>query len=581
MSDITDVLQQRRAAKLAAAQKPQLTPEEARQFGIEDAPTPDPAPPKEQPQEPRAKRESYLPNVMRPLPQSMDAEKGVLGSILLVPKKMYEVEATIGASHFHQPSHATIFQALKELHGDNEPIDLISLTNYLEGQNKLDDVGGPAAVTELFTFVPTASNLSYYLGILCEKYKARQALLLFTQAAAAASEPGGADMIDSLLQSTSDRLRTIQDIGQANAGIEVHSFDSLANFDTKEDSDSVLGYRYLCRGGSCLIVGQSGIGKSSIATQKAIRWAQGQDIFGLGPTRGRKLKSLFIQAENDAGDLAEMIQGVLRSYPLPPGVSREAFIAEMRDHLVFARDTIHTGADFARCAARLINKHKPDLVWVDPLLSYAGDDISSQKVASHFLRNTLNPIAFDTGIIWMLLHHTGKPSTDPKAKAHWTDHDFSYAAFGSSELVNWARAVMVLRSIGEGRFELRFSKRGKRTGVKEYQDPDHVHTQPAPFTDVVYIQHAKDAIYWEQIEKPAKEELNSSKKGFVEKVPDSEIDERLAELDNVGRNQKQMFECIRGNLTKTISYQTFSRLFKAKLTGKYENKNGLYYRVIP
>ena len=152
--------------------------------------------------------------------------------------------------------------------------------------------------------------------------------------------------------------------------------------------------------------------------------------------------------------MAEMMQGVLRACPVPEGMTREDMIADLEQFLIFKRDTIHTGADFARCASRLIEKHQPDLVWVDPLLSYVGDDISQQRVASTFLRNTLNPIAMNTGIVWMLLHHTGKPSTDPRARAHWTDHDFSYAAFGSSELVNWARAVNVLEELWQRRLRI-------------------------------------------------------------------------------------------------------------------------------
>ena len=67
--------------------------------------------------------------------------------------------------------------------------------------------------------------------------------------------------------------------------IETHTFSSLAGIDTKNDPNSVLGYRWLCRGGSCLIVGQSGLGKSSIGMQAGILWGQGKDLWGVGPRR--------------------------------------------------------------------------------------------------------------------------------------------------------------------------------------------------------------------------------------------------------------------------------------------------------
>ena len=223
--------------------------------------------------------------------------------------------------------------------------------------------------------------------------------------------------------------------------LKVTPFEELEALDTKNDPNSVLGYRWLCRGGSCLLVGQSGLGKSSFGTQAGIMWAQGLDLWGISPSqRGRRLKSLYIQAENDAGDMAEMMQGVLRACPIPEGVSRKDFVADIGKYVVFKRDAIHTGIEFARNATRLIEKEQPDLVWVDPLFSYVGDDISQQRVASQFLRNTLNPIAMNTGIVWMLLHHTGKPSTDPRARAHWTEHDFSLCSV-------W---ILRARQLGQG-----------------------------------------------------------------------------------------------------------------------------------
>ena len=81
---------------------------------------------------------------------------------------------------------------------------------------------------------------------------------------------------------------------------------ALDKFDTTHDPDNVLGNRWLCKGGSCLIVGQSGIGKSSFAMQMAINWALGKATFGIAPER--PLKSLIVQAENDRGDIAEMLK---------------------------------------------------------------------------------------------------------------------------------------------------------------------------------------------------------------------------------------------------------------------------------
>jgi len=72
----------------------------------------------------------------------------------------------------------------------------------------------------------------------------------------------------------------------------------------KDTSDTLLGNRYLCRGGGLLLVGPSGIGKSALSMQSMILWALGLPCFDIKPAK--PLKSLLIQAENDDGDLAEM-----------------------------------------------------------------------------------------------------------------------------------------------------------------------------------------------------------------------------------------------------------------------------------
>jgi replicative DNA helicase len=137
---------------------------------------------------PARRPESYLPEALRALPQSLDAEKGVLGSILLSPTTVLDecIKRQVGPKYFHLPAHALIFSALVEMQEKRKPIDLISLTQFLEDTKRLEYAGGAVAVTELFTFVPTATNASYYLEIVREKYLLRQIIATCTEYAARA-----------------------------------------------------------------------------------------------------------------------------------------------------------------------------------------------------------------------------------------------------------------------------------------------------------------------------------------------------------------------------------------------------------
>ena len=166
----------------------------------------------------------------------------------------------------------------------------------------------------------------------------------------------------------------------------------------------------------------------------------------------------------------------------------------LKKHIVIVTEPVSTGEEFTEAVRHLIGAHKPDLVWLDPLLSFIGDDISKQDVCSYFLRNLLNPIAFEAGVTWMMMHHTAKPAADPKSKSHWVTTDQSYAGTGSAELTNWARAVCLLSTTkDEGRFRLILAKRGSRAGATSLEGGR---------TNVVHLKHSDDGILWEQTPVP-------------------------------------------------------------------------------
>lgn len=134
---------------------------------------------------------SYLPDVHRALPQSLDAEKGLLGSVLLSSTVLDDSIAQIDAGHFHLPAHQKIFELLVEMRNTGRPIDLISVTQLLEDRKLLDEVGGASVVTDLLTFVPTAANADYYREILREKYLLRKVITVCTEYASRSYEEQG------------------------------------------------------------------------------------------------------------------------------------------------------------------------------------------------------------------------------------------------------------------------------------------------------------------------------------------------------------------------------------------------------
>lgn len=228
-----------------------------------------------------------------------------------------------------------------------------------------------------------------------------------------------------------------------------------------DDPNELLRQRYLCRGGGLLLVGPTGIGKSSLAMQAMVLWAIGRAMFGIQPVK--PLKSLLIQAENDEGDLAEMRDGVIAGLHLTESERGMAM-----ENVIVAREDERTGMAFFFGAVRpLLEAHRPDLLWIDPALAYLGGEVGSQKDVGGFLRNMLNPLLREFNCAAVVVHHTNKPPSG-KEKPEWSAGDFAYLGGGSAEWANWARAVLGLRSLGSHSvFELRAGKRGARLGWKE------------------------------------------------------------------------------------------------------------------
>jgi len=247
------------------------------------------------------------------------------------------------------------------------------------------------------------------------------------------------------------------------------------------DPGELLKHRYLCRGSGLLLVGQTGLGKSSLAMQLAIKWALGQSVFGLEPAR--PIKSLIIQAENDDGDLAEMKDGVFNGLNLS---EEEQDLASQNVYVTLENQ--RTGsALFSEVVGPLLKEIKPDLLWLDPALSYLGGDMNNQKDVGPFLRNQLGPVLLEHNCGAVVIHHTNKISNSPDKPIT----DPAYLGAGSAEWANWSRAVLALRKTDVANlYELVCGKRGEKLKWRA--------ADGEALTFTKYIGHCKrpDTICW-------------------------------------------------------------------------------------
>ncbi len=257
---------------------------------------------------------------------------------------------------------------------------------------------------------------------------------------------------------------------------------SLLKCDTLDDRNSLLGRRLLCRGSGGLIVGATGTGKSVLALQLAVRLAIGKDFFGIRNTHSGPLKVLLVQAENDAVEVAEVLQSLTagwdKNYPED--------LKTLKDHLMVQHVWEKWGFEFVDWLRIYADKNNIDLVIIDPLLAYIGGNVSENDTIATFLRGNINGMLKKKGGInkkkfaLLFVHHTLKPDQGKTGTKTTTQQ--TYDVLGGSELSNWARCIIRLDTRdgktvkdskgtitevrGKGLYVLSVPKRGQRSGLR-------------------------------------------------------------------------------------------------------------------
>jgi replicative DNA helicase len=116
-------------------------------------------------------------------PQNLEAEQGVLGSMLLDRDAIARVVEGIRPEDFYRDAHRVVYAAMLELFEKGEPVDLITVTNRLSDMGKLEDIGGATYLASLPNAVPTAANVDFYASIVLEKSILRALISAGTQIA--------------------------------------------------------------------------------------------------------------------------------------------------------------------------------------------------------------------------------------------------------------------------------------------------------------------------------------------------------------------------------------------------------------
>ena len=285
-------------------------------------------------------------------------------------------------------------------------------------------------------------------------------LLRFGREAGVAMPWAGQRRADDAQQ---ERAATLNDMLANHKLIDAAKADKLAvrglmEFaDLPSDPDAVLlGDRWLLRKSAACVFAPAGVGKSTFIAQASVLWSLGQSAFGI--QAARPLRVLIFQAEDDDLDIREVAAGVKTLCQLSPEQCRQ-----VNDRVKVVRTRKSGLSFFQDDVLPAIVAFRPDLLVINPVMAYTDCDMLKQDEAASFFRRMVGEILESFNLAAILVHHTPKPTNTDLSKLN--RYQEQYLAFGSSDLINWVRASLMIWPTGvEGLFEFRAAKRGEKIG---------------------------------------------------------------------------------------------------------------------
>lgn len=335
-------------------------------------------------------------------PHSVEAEQGILGSILMDCQQtgafavLAEVAARINEHYFYVPAHGTIYRTFVSLWRSGVPIGLITFTQHLRDHGTLDSVGGAQFVTGLYTFVPTAAAVEYYLDIVVEKFARREIIADATKLVRAAYGQTDDEGFPALVQRVSGRLVTISSVNG-----KFPQLQDTKEFFTTEDPPlpKQVIYRLLHQGSKMLLGGNSKGRKSYALMDLAVSVATDTDWWGWHTRKGGVC---YINLEIQPEFFRQRLKKIAEVKQVEPEAGM-FWVWNLRGH--------------AKPMAVLVNEllvflrgHRFILIIIDPvyktLPAYGGSENDSAAITA--LLNEVERIAVETGAAVLFSSHFSK-----------------------------------------------------------------------------------------------------------------------------------------------------------------------------
>ncbi len=146
-----------------------------------------------QPATPFSNRKDATSEILRVPPHSIEAEQAVLGGLMLDNSTWDQVDDRLDETDFYRNDHRLIFRAIRHQSENGRPFDLLTLAEWLEDNNLLDNAGGFAYLGILVRDTPSAANVHAYSNIVRERAIRRNLIRIATEIADSSYDPRGSD----------------------------------------------------------------------------------------------------------------------------------------------------------------------------------------------------------------------------------------------------------------------------------------------------------------------------------------------------------------------------------------------------
>jgi replicative DNA helicase len=346
------------------------------------------------------------------MPYSINAEGSVLGSLMLNNDCWDDVSLIVKASDFWLAQHRFAFESMQSLVAAGRPIDLITLSDEIERQGKLDRVGGFAGLAEMSKYTPSAANVIHYAEVVAEKSRLRALLQTAGTIIADVNLPGAKSA--QILGAAESRLFTLAEQRQEGAedyGLLAILERTVARIENSMSSDGITGTPTgyseldLCTcglqaGDLVLLAARPSMGKTALATGICT-----------GALRGSEEAVLIFSIEMEPEQLNLRLLSMLGRVPLETlrsgqlndedwarvlSASQQIIAWEGRLHI--DGSTQMTPSILRARARRYVRQYgKPALIMVDylQLMRCPGEENRTQEIAQ--ISRSLKALAKELG----------------------------------------------------------------------------------------------------------------------------------------------------------------------------------------